>query len=118
MKNRTLFISSICVLCVLLFAGCGAVTSQFPLPDEVKNFTSDMDGDQINFQTNQSSVVLLDFYRQQLTNQGLTERELLTVQEGGTISIVFDGNEKGAIVVQAVDLPTGDTNVNIRFEDI
>lgn len=49
----------------------------------------------------------------------MRERTLLTVQQDGVISIVFDGHESGrSIIVQATELPTGKTNVNIRLEEI
>jgi predicted small lipoprotein YifL len=113
-------IGFLCVIGTLFFlVGCGQkISSQFPLPEKVEKFTEQSEGDAINFQTNMSSAKLLDFYRQAFSRQELTERTLLTVQNGGTVSIVFDGNTKGAIVVQMVELPTGMTNVNIRFESI
>ncbi len=120
MKNTYRFLTS-CVLCtgIIILSGCGTkatIESQFPLPENVDNFTEEMAGDTVNFQTEMSSDAVYTFYKDAFTQQGLVERELVTVHDGTTVNLVFDGNDKGAIVVQAVVLPTGNTNVNIRFE--
>ena len=88
----------------------------FPLPSDYKNLIAD--DTSVNFQTSSSMDEMLDFYRGQFADMGLTERELLTVVEDTTASLVFDGDSSGmAVVLQMVDL--GDsTNVNIRFEDV
>lgn len=91
--------------------------TDFPLPDDVQNFTK-FGEDQINFQTSMSLQECLAFYRAALVANGLTERDLLTEENEAIFSMVFDGDPKGAIVVQGVDLGDGISNINIRFEDI
>lgn len=92
--------------------------TEFPLPDDVSNFTALADG-MINFQTKMSLNDALDFYKEALTNEGYTERSLLTVTSDTTFSTVFDGHKSGkAIVIQAVDLGGGNLNISIRLEAI
>lgn len=91
----------------------------FPLPENVQNFTTQNDDSQgINFQTDLSLEEAMSFYRQQLAEQELTERDLLTVTSDTTFSMVFDGSENGkALVIQGVII--GETiNLNLRFEAI
>lgn len=96
----------------------GKYDTEFPLPDDVSNFTALADG-MINFQTKMSLKDALDFYKEALTNEGYTERSLLTVTSDTTFSTVFDGHKSGkAIVVQAVDLGGGNLNISIRLEAI
>lgn len=92
--------------------------TEFPLPDDVSNFQIMPNGG-INYQTDLTMEEVIAFYREAFTQQGLTERPLLTVIETNTFSLVFDGSPNGmALVLQGVSYgPTG-TNVNIRYEDI
>jgi hypothetical protein len=90
----------------------------FPLPDNVQNFTGEGGESQVNFQTSLSLDEVIEFYRQALTEKGLTERTLLTAITDTTFSMVFDGWPNGkALVIQGVDLGAS-RNVNIRFEDV
>jgi hypothetical protein len=90
----------------------------FPLPEDVQGFTGEGGEAMINFQTSLGLEEVVGFYRDTLTTQGLTERELLTVVEDTTCNLVFDGSENGqAVVVQCVDMGEV-TNVNVRFEDV
>jgi hypothetical protein len=91
--------------------------TDFPLPEDVQNFTK-LGEDQINFQTSISLQESMSFYRTALVAKGLTERDLLTEMNETVFSMVFDGDPKGAIVVQGVDLGNGTTNINIRYEDV
>jgi predicted small secreted protein len=92
--------------------------SPFPLPEKYENLMADETS--ANFQTPGTIDELVDFYRAELIDKaGLTERDLLTVISDSTVSMVFDGHSSGmAVVVQMVDLGSGSTNVNIRFEDV
>jgi hypothetical protein len=73
---------------------------------------------QVNFQTSLSLDEVIEFYRQALTDKGLTERPILTVTSDTTFSMVFDGWPNGqALVIQGVDLGAN-RNVNIRLEDV
>lgn len=105
-------------------SGGGAEESQgdydtvFPLPDNIQNFTGGGGENMVNFQTNLGLEEVIEFYRQAFAEQGLTEREILTVIEDESFSMVFDGWPNGqALVIQGVGLGET-TNVNIRFEDI
>lgn len=90
----------------------------FPLPDDVQNFTGDGGESPINFQTSLSLDEVIEFYRQAFTEQGLTERTILTEISDSGFSMVFDGWPNGkAVVIQGVDFGTS-MNVNIRFEDV
>ena len=93
-------------------------STKFPLPPKVSNFT-DMGNGSINFQTDMSLKDTLSFYRDTFKKEGLTERTVNTSITGTTFSMVFDGDPSGqAIVIQAVDLGGGKTNVNIRYEKV
>ena len=72
----------------------------------------------INFQTTMSLNEVVAFYRDAFESAGYKERDILTVINATTFSIVWDGHPSGqAIVVQGVDLGDGTININIRFED-
>jgi hypothetical protein len=91
--------------------------TEFPLPPEVSNFMDTGNGS-INFQTTMSLKDAIAFYREAFTKAGYKERQINTAITDGTFSMVFDGHANGkAIVIQGVDLG-GNTNINIRFEDI
>lgn len=92
--------------------------TEFPLPDDVINFMTVSDGI-ISFQTKMSISDALDFYKEELTKQGYTERPLLTATTDTTFSTVFDGHKSGkAIIVQAVDLGNGTINISISLQTI
>ncbi|MBT3390192.1 MAG: hypothetical protein HN413_07245 [Chloroflexi bacterium] len=95
----------------------GDYDTEFPLPDDVQNFTGG--DDQVNFATSMTLEQAIDFYRRIFAEMGLTERKINTAITDTTFSMVFDGHAKGqAIVIQGVDLGNSMTNVNIRFEDV
>lgn len=117
--KKIILISFIFLMTFFVLVGCGQkIESQFPLPETVENFTEQSEGDQINFQTDISSGEVYSFYQKSFGEQGLTERDELTVNDGSALSVVFDGHEKGSVVVQAVSLPDDKTNVNVRFESL
>lgn len=98
--------------------GSGVDKTEFPLPENVSNFT-DMGDGAINFQTTISIKDAIDFYREAFSKAGYKEREINTAITETTFSMVFDGHASGkAIVIQGVDLGGGSTNINIRFEDV
>jgi hypothetical protein len=97
--------------------------SEFPLPDDVRNFIKAAKSEQVIFQTALTVDELFEFYRTALSERGLTERELLTVQFEGGFSMVYDGSPNGqAVVVQVTDLgvstPTDLRAVTIRYEEV
>ncbi len=95
-----------------------AVDTVFPVADDATNLMGEGGEGELSYQTSLSIEEAAEFYRAELTAQGLTERELVTLIDESVFSLVFDGSENGmAIVIQGVDL--GDTvNITIRFEEI
>jgi hypothetical protein len=91
--------------------------TEFPLPSDVSNFTS-LGDDAISFQTTLSLKDVVAFYREAFAEAGYQEREINTVMNDTTFSLVFDGHANGkAIVIQGVNLGGG-TSISLRFEDL
>jgi len=98
--------------------GSGKYDTEFPLPSKVDNFTK-LDNGSVNYQTSLKLSEMVQFYRDAFKNAGYTERDITTVIDDATFSIVWDGHPSGkAIVVQGVDLGNGSVNINVRFEDV
>jgi len=96
----------------------GKYDTEFPLPSDIQNFTS-MGDEAINYQTSLTLNEVIEFYRNEFSAAGYQEREITTVINDTTFSIVWDGHPNGkALVVQGVDLGDGTVNVNVRFEDV
>lgn len=96
----------------------GKYNTVFPMPSDVENFM-DLGEDSINYQTPIKLDDVVTFYRGEFENAGYDERDITTVINDDTFSIVWDGHPSGkAIVVQGVDLGNGTVNVNVRFEDV
>jgi len=94
------------------------IDTEFPLPPNVENYL-DLGPGAINYQTRMSLNEVVDFYRDAFESAGYTERDITTVINDTTFSIVWDGHPSGqAIVVQGVDLGDGTVNVNLRLEDV
>jgi len=94
------------------------VPTDFPMTTDAYNVTDIGDGSLL-FYTKLSAEEAMDFYRDQYTAKGYTERELLTVLTDGTFSMVFDGDPSGkAVVIQSVDLGDGSRTIAIRLEDV
>ncbi|MBN1451107.1 MAG: hypothetical protein JW963_08845 [Anaerolineales bacterium] len=99
-------------------SGSGKYDTEFPLPSNVENFMK-FEDDSINYQTSMKLTEVVDFYRDAFKSAGYTERDITTVINDTTFSIVWDGHPSGkAIVVQGVDLDNGSVNVNVRLEDV
>jgi hypothetical protein len=95
-----------------------AYNTEFPLPSNIDNFADLGDG-AINYQAPMALTDVVVFYRDAFKNAGYVERDITTVINDTTFSIVWDGHPSGrAIVVQGVDLGNGTVNVNVRFEDV
>jgi hypothetical protein len=95
-----------------------SVESDFPLTADAYNVTDIGDGS-ILFYTKLSAEEAMDFYRDEYTAMGYTERTILTVLTDGTFSMVFDGDPSGeAVVIQSVDLGDGSRTIAIRLEDV
>jgi len=98
--------------------GGGTSDSGFPLTTDAYNIT-DVGGDTVVFYTHLSLEEAMQFYRDEYTAAGYTERELLTVVAEGTFSMVFDGDVSGkAVVIQSVDLGDGSRTITISMQDI
>ena len=94
------------------------VDTDFPMTDDAYQVMDVGDGSLLYY-TKMSQEDLLEFYRDEYTSRGYTERELLTTVSDGVFSIVFDGDPSGkAVVVQSVDLGDGSYTVAIRLEDV
>lgn len=95
-----------------------SVNSEFPIPPNVENLMELGDG-AVNYQTSMELDEVVAFYREGFNKVGYQERDIITVINDTTFSIVWDGHPSGkAIVVQGVDLGNGTVNVNVRFEDV
>jgi hypothetical protein len=96
----------------------GKYDTEFPLPANVENFMK-LEDDSINYQTSMELNEVVGFYRDEFDKAGFDERDITTVINDTTFSIVWDGHPSGrAIVVQGVGLDNGKVNVNVRFEDV
>jgi hypothetical protein len=92
-------------------------SSEFPMTEDAYNITEV--GGSLIFYTNLSLEDTMQFYRDEYTATGYTEREILTVVNEGTSSMVFDGDPSGkAVVIQSVDLGDGSRTVALRLEDV
>ena len=95
-----------------------SVDTDFPVTEDAYNMT-DLGDDSLLYYTKLSAEELMDFYRDEYTARGYTEREILTVVSDGTFSMAFDGDPSGkAVVIQSVDLGDGSRTVSIRLEDV
>ena len=93
------------------------VETEFPLPDDVSDLA--LLAGTTNFTTSLSIDEAVQFYRDEFSALGYTERTLLTEVNETAVNLVFDGHSSGqAIVVQMVNLDILGTNVNIRLEDV
>jgi len=94
----------------------GENTSPFPVPENAENVMTTES--LANFQVKMTLEAAMQYYRDQLGAQGLTERTDLTSVEGGTFSMVFGGGPDGkSVVVQGVAF--GElVNINVRYEEM
>lgn len=98
--------------------GAGSVETDFPLLSDAYNVTDVGDGSLLYY-TKASAEEALEFYRDEYSAKGYTERDITTVVEDGIFSIVFDGDPSGkAVVIQSVDLGDGSRTISIRLEDV
>jgi hypothetical protein len=97
--------------------GDDVIRSDFPMTADAYNVTEA--GGSLIFYTKLSLEDTMQFYRDEYTAKGYTERKVLTVVSNGTFSMVFDGDQSGkAVVIQSVDLGDGSRTVSIRLEDV
>jgi hypothetical protein len=94
------------------------VSSQFPMTPDAYNVV-EVGDDSLIYYTKMSADEAMQFYRDEYTSQGYTEREDLTVVPDGMFSMVFDGDSSGkSVVIQSVDLGDGSRTIAIRLEDV
>ncbi|HET9915063.1 MAG TPA: hypothetical protein VFQ13_24445 [Anaerolineales bacterium] len=93
------------------------IETDFPMTSDAYNVTEA--GGSLIFYTKLSQEDAMDFYRDEYTAKGYTEREILTIVSDGVFSMVFDGDPSGkAVVIQSVDLGDGSRTISIRLEDV
>lgn len=94
-----------------------SISTEFPMTEDAFNVVEA--GGSLIYYTKLSANDALQFYRDEYTSQGYTERELLTLVQDGMFSVVFDGDPSGkAVVIQSVDLGDGSRTIAIRLEDV
>lgn len=99
--------------------GGDASDSPFPIPDDPSVTIGLLSDIMVSYLVEMSVDDLAAYYRTELSAQGYTEREDLTVFEGSVVSMVFDGHPSGqALVVQLVDLGDGTSNASVFLEDV
>ena len=93
------------------------IETDFPMTPDAFNVTEA--GGSLIFYTKLSQEEAMNFYRDEYTTKGYTEREILTIVSDGVFSMVFDGDPSGkAVVIQSVDLGDGSRTISIRLEDV
>ena len=98
----------------------GGETS-FPLPDDVRDFSKPLKGDQVNFQTSMSLKQIATFYRRAFTKKGLAENKRLTNINEQSIGLIFESaDDDKAVILQSIDLAYNTSidlrNVNLKTE--
>jgi len=94
------------------------VSSQFPMTDDAFNVVEVGDGSLVYY-TKLSAEAAMQFYRDEYTSRGYTERDELTIVADDFFSMVFDGDPSGkSVVIQSVDLGNGSRTIAIRLEDV
>ena len=94
------------------------VNGQFPMTADAYNVVEVGDGSLIYY-TKLSADEAMQFYRDEYTSRGYTERDDLTIVADGMFSMVFDGDSSGkSVVIQSVDLGDGSRTIAIRLEDV
>ncbi len=92
-----------------------AIRMEYVLPEEAINITKL--AEMVNFQVQKPMGEVIDFYRNELTNQGLQEKTINTSITDMTANLVFTGHRSGKLlVIQMVALNEGLTNISIRLE--
>ena len=91
------------------------VETDFPVLPDAENIM-DAQGTLI-YQTATKMSDVFDFYKQELTAKGLTENEILTLNDPAVSQLVFTGSENGkSLIVQITRLSEKSISVAIRYE--
>ena len=95
-----------------------SINTNFTMTSDAFN-EMELGEDSILYYTKLSADEVMQFYRDELTKQGYTERKATTIVSDTTFSMVFDGDPSGkALVIQSVDLGDGSRTVNVRLEGV
>jgi hypothetical protein len=91
------------------------IETDFPLLADAKN-VMETNGTVI-YQSGTSLQDAFDFYYAEFTAQGLTENEILTLNDETMFQLVFTGTEDGkSLVIQTIKLDDSTINVTLRYE--
>lgn len=94
------------------------VSTDFPMTEDAYNVIQSEDRS-VLYYTKLSAEGAMQFYRDEFTAKGYTERKNLTIAGDGIFSMVFDGDPSGkSVVIQSVDLGDGSRTVSLRLEDV
>jgi hypothetical protein len=92
-----------------------SIETDFPVLADAQNMM-ETDGT-IIYQSNASLQEAFDFYKAELSATGLTENDILTLNEDTMFQLVFTGTEDGrSLVVQTIQLDDTTINVTVRYE--
>ena len=91
------------------------VETDFPLLADAQNVMET--GGTVIYQSSTSLEDAYDFYMNEFTSQGLTENEILTLNEETMFQLVFTGSDNGkSLVIQTIQLDDTTINVTLRYE--
>jgi len=91
------------------------VETEFPVLPDAEN-VMDAQGTLI-YQTATKMSDVFDFYKKELSAKGLTENEILTLNDETVSQLVFTGSENGkSLIVQMTKLSETSVSVAIRYE--
>ncbi len=92
-----------------------SVNSEFPMLPDASNVT-DAQGT-LMYQTATSMTDTFNFYKKELAAKGLTENEILTLNDATVSQLVFTGSDNGkSLIVQMTKLSDSAIAVSIRYE--
>jgi len=96
-------------------APAAKIETEFPVLPDAEN----MMGAQgtLIYQTATKMADVFDFYKTELAAQGLTENEILTLNDASVSQLVFTGSDNGkSLVVQMTKTSETSVTVSIRYE--
>ncbi|MBA4383541.1 MAG: hypothetical protein C0410_02275 [Anaerolinea sp.] len=92
-----------------------SINSEFPMLPDATNVT-DLQGT-LMYQTATSMTDTFNFYKKELAAKGLTENEILTLNDATVSQLVFTGSDNGkSLIVQMTKLSDKAIAVSIRYE--
>jgi len=92
-----------------------SVNTEFPMLSDATN-VNDLQGT-LMYQTATSMTDTFNFYKKELTAKGLTENEILTLNDATVSQLVFTGSDNGkSLIVQMTKLSDSAVSVSIRYE--